>query len=1008
MATVLGAPEEPEECEVDGKEGEDLNLLTEVKEQRQANEESPEPTGCCGWSSCIFFVLSVALVIGLVLLISEARHFTSRFHGPKKLRVAPRSTTLPSAVAVSTSTVASSLSIAAAPGMTTVTTTLPLAPKALPSAKAARKDPRLIPNATMGTVPWIVHRFAGRRSPHICMQCLMIPRVSPGNMMDVLQLQLQYARMHGYDLYTFVDEEDRKTTGKSPLWYKIRSTQYLIDSGTTGCDYIFWMDSDAVIMNMSFKLESLIHWNGLPDTDVVVAADTLAVNLAQSFWKFTKFSRDLLEDMWNVGEINLMETGSINVLLGGCKPQDNSVQKKKCYDIMDRGWREPVYASEVFFPGDNAKIAELVVNKSLLPHFKWVPKRTMNSYPLGLFRGQFQVDDGDFIVHCPSRRGKQVLRFYIDLAMMNAGLLKDPSAEGKADPSSIPNATRDTRPWVIYRFAGKKSPRFCLHASSGDKKPDQLDALTLQVEYARRHGYDLYQVTGDRSGTPVEYHDSISWLMDSGTTGCDYLFWMSPMAVVMNMDFRLESLIHWDGTEDADLVVAGTRGEAVRLAAVLWKFSKFNRRLISDMRQMGNLMKPGGDKLSAALNAMLGGCQPADSYASKLKCRDSIAARKDVYAMVARGNTTALRDLAVNRSLAEHLKWVPKRLIYAQPVAVGFPDGEHEFGDKDFLVHCEGRWGAVAMRRYLEPSLVNFGLKKPAFDPNAAARKDPSIIPNATFSSQPWVVHRFAKPGVSPHMCMQCLMIPKVKEGPLMDVLHLQVEYARRHGYDLYTFVDESDRKKTDKSPLWYKLRSTQYLIDSGTTGCDYIFWMDSDAVIMNMSFKLESLIHWNGLPDTDVVVAADTLAVNLAQSLWKFTRFSRDLLEDMWHVGTVPLMETGSINALLGGCTPEDSREEKKKCYDIMDRGWRDEAYAKEVFVPGDNAKIAELVVNKSLLPHIKWVPKRTINSYPNGYFRGQYTMGDPDFIVHCPSRKGKQMLPTFIKAGLSNAGLR
>ena len=103
------------------------------------------------------------------------------------------------------------------------------------------------------------------------------------------------------------------------------------------------------------------------------------------------------------------------------------------------------------------------------------------------------------------------------------------------------------------------------------------------------------------------------------------------------------------------------------------------------------------------------------------------------------------------------------------------------------------------------------------------------------------------------------------------------------------------------------------------------------------------------------------------------------------------PLVETGAFNAILGGCQPENSPEEKDACYRHMDAGWHNRTFAREYFYPGDNRKIKELVVNKSLLPHIKWVPKRAINSYPFGFFGGQYRWGDPDFIVHCPSTKGK-----------------
>ena len=269
----------------------------------------------------------------------------------------------------------------------------------------------------------------------------------------------------------------------------------------------------------------------------------------------------------------------------------------------------------------------------------------------------------------------------------------------------------------------------------------------------------------------------------------------------------------------------------------------------------------------------------------------------------------------------------------------------------------------------------------------AAGRQDPSSIPNATLNTTPWVVHRFAKAGVSPHMCLQCLMVGRL----FMPVLELQVEYARRHGYDLYTYTDESEQPDKSHAIHFWKMRSTQYLIESGTTGCDYIFWMDSDAIIMNMSFSLESLIHWDGMEDTDIVLAADTLAANLAQSLWKFSRFTHQILEDSWNMcSSAPLVETGAFNAILGGCQPESSPEEKRACYKKVDR-WKDRAFAQEYFYPGNNAKIKEVVVNKSLLPHIKWVPKRAINSYPFGYYGGQHRWGDPDFIVHCPSARGK-----------------
>ena len=158
-----------------------------------------------------------------------------------------------------------------------------------------------------------------------------------------------------------------------------------------------------------------------------------------------------------------------------------------------------------------------------------------------------------------------------------------------------------------------------------------------------------------------------------------------------------------------------------------------------------------------------------------------------------------------------------------------------------------------------------------------------------------------------------------------------------------YTLIRTTPSSRT-LLERWDQRWSTQYLIESGTTGCDYIFWMDSDAIIMNMSFRLESLIHWDGMEDTDIVVAADTLAVNLAQSLWKFSRFSHQILEDSWNIGgVVPLVETGAFNAILGGCQPDHSPQEKVACYKHMDVGWKNRTFAREYFYPGNNRKIKE-----------------------------------------------------------------
>lgn len=294
---------------------------------------------------------------------------------------------------------------------------------------------------------------------------------------------------------------------------------------------------------------------------------------------------------------------------------------------------------------------------------------------------------------------------------------------------------------------------------------------------------------------------------------------------------------------------------------------------------------------------------------------------------------------------------------------------------------------------------------------------NPSQIPNASYETTPWVIHRFAR-GNSPQICIQCVVISGdiIHTRKRLDAHRLQLEYAQRHGYDLYTYVgdEENIKQGTTRYVDWYKLLSTQELIESGTTGCDYIFWIDQDSVIMNMSFPLESLIHWNGMHDTDAVVTADTLGVNTIQGLWKVSRFTRDLMVDMWSMwqpggikNNPPLHATGALASILGGCQPHDTVQQKKACYFVMDLGWRDQVFAKQVYYAGDNAGIGTVVVNKSLLPHIKWVPRHVINPYPDGVWGGRFKFGDPDFIVHCFSQKGELVMRPYLDAALHSAGL-
>eukprot|EP00435_Cladocopium_sp_Y103_P068107 s1590_g31.t1 len=82
---------------------------------------------------------------------------------------------------------------------------------------------------------------------------------------------------------------------------------------------------------------------------------------------------------------------------------------------------------------------------------------------------------------------------------------------------------------------------------------------------------------------------------------------------------------------------------------------------------------------------------------------------------------------------------------------------------------------------------------------------------------------------------------------------------------------------------LFTRRESTQLLIDK--TDCDYICWLSVDAIIVDINFKIESLIKWQVASDTDLVVARYYAVVNLITGLWKSSSFNSLLLQDLLEI---------------------------------------------------------------------------------------------------------------------------
>ena len=225
--------------------------------------------------------------------------------------------------------------------------------------------------------------------------------------------------------------------------------------------------------------------------------------------------------------------------------------------------------------------------------------------------------------------------------------------------------------------------------------------------------------------------------------------------------------------------------------------------------------------------------------------------------------------------------------------------------------------------------------------PLPADSADPIQVPNATESSTPWVVYRFATR--TPKICIQSTPpIHWERYGRMQKVLDLRREYARRHGYDYYSIALERN------NPMLSWTRSLQLLMGANT-GCEYIFRMDSETLIVDFEFKLESFIHWKDMRETDLVVAGTGITgalVTFTSCLWKTSPFSSRLLAELRHymASSEPkATAAASMNAFLGGCTESSTAEERKKCVKTVSK--TQEAVQKQAVQSGNNTGGAQVI---------------------------------------------------------------
>jgi hypothetical protein len=110
----------------------------------------------------------------------------------------------------------------------------------------------------------------------------------------------KYCDLHGYDLH--IDYQEKFSNGKPSQWQKIRAARELLE--TNSYDWVFYLDTDCIIMNPDIKLESFIDDNCsfIVPRHCIEAVDTPTsegnIISSQFFVKNDKFGKDILDEIW--------------------------------------------------------------------------------------------------------------------------------------------------------------------------------------------------------------------------------------------------------------------------------------------------------------------------------------------------------------------------------------------------------------------------------------------------------------------------------------------------------------------------------------------------------------------------------------------------------------------------------------------------------------------------------------------------------------------------------------
>ena len=157
----------------------------------------------------------------------------------------------------------------------------------------------------------------------------------------------------------------------------------------------------------------------------------------------------------------------------------------------------------------------------------------------------------------------------------------------------------------------------------------------------------------------------------------------------------------------------------------------------------------------------------------------------------------------------------------------------------------------------------------------------------------------------------------------------------------------------------------------SNTPSFDWILWIDSDAIVVNITVKLDNIVNrYANSRNTSLLFSGDKNIINSGVLLIRNTLWMSWALAEVWKIGekllTYPRIGMGYDNAafsiFLSGCRSFNSYTEFKICYNNSDLGYL--SRENQILIENADPLVLRRVISPEILPYVAMIPRKVWNS--------------------------------------------